>query len=191
VSNGWKKEHVNEKYWNCLERLLAELRIHDIVGRFDVAGSFRRGEETVGDLDVVVESHEEDRKKLSEELADWELCDELLGPSDGIMMIRTDEIQIDFDLVEPESYGSFLHRSTGNWRHYEELREYARSEGYEIDDYGVYEIDGYDDSGKPIKGEKIGGSEEKDVYDILGLPVPEPEDRYGGWLDRHTDGKQG
>ena len=101
------------------------------------------------------------------------------------MMIRTDEIQIDFDLVEPESYGSFLHRSTGNWRHYEELREYARSEGYGIDDYGVYEIEGYDDAGKPIKGEKVGGENEEDVYEILGLPVPEPEERYGGWLSRH------
>jgi len=66
--------------------------------------------------------------------------------------------------------------------HYSLVSEYVDNRGYVVNKYGVFERDGYDDEGFPLKGEKIGGESEEDVYGIFGLSAPEPEERDAEWV---------
>jgi len=66
--------------------------------------------------------------------------------------------------------------------HYSLVSEYVDNRGYVVNKYGVFERDGYDDEGFPLKGEKIGGESEEDVYGIFGLPVAEPSERDAEWV---------
>lgn len=186
----YELEHVEDIYWEPLEAHLEVLSERGVVERFDAVGSFRRREATVGDLDVIVKPTEgTEENELRRGLTEWDQCDSLLTPDDSNlwkMSADPEGIFVDFCLTEErQSYGSFLHYLTGDIHHYSLLCEYADSRGYIVNKYGVFEKDGFDEEGFPLKGEKVGGGSEEDIYGIFGLPVPDPSERDAEWIDRH------
>jgi len=88
-------------------------------------------------------------------------------------------VQIDLRVVEEDSYGAALQYFTGSKEHNVHLRGIAKAQGIKLNEYGVF------------KGEKkIGGKEEKEVYQALGLPWMEPEIREDrGEIEAARDGR--
>ncbi len=128
-----------------------------------VAGSFRRGRETVGDLDLLVTSEAPDRvfdafSKLPEvrEVR-------LRGPTKETVVLASG-LQVDLRVVEPASFGAALQYFTGSKDHNVRLRSLARDRGLKINEYGVFR--------GPTR---IGGAREEEVYGALGLPWIPPE----------------
>ncbi len=135
----------------------------DDIDRVEVAGSYRRRKETVGDLDILVCG--KNSQKIMDYFNDYEDVSKVISSGETkSSVILDDGIQVDLRLVEKESYGSALHYFTGSKEHSVKLRKISQDRGLKINEYGVFDGD-----------ERIGGEKEKDIYKTLGFPYIEPE----------------
>ena len=167
-----------------VQKVLAWMRDCPAVQRIDGAGSWRRGRETVGDIDVVVES--DDAKTVMEHLHAWKETAAVLLAGDTKTSVRgPGNVQIDLRVVAAGSFGATLQYFTGSKEHNVRLRSRARDQGLTINEYGVYQLStgkgrvGKEDA-EETKGKSIAGRTEADVYAAVGLPWIPPELREGG-----------
>jgi len=132
-----------------------------------IAGSLRRGMETVGDLDFVAVAH--DPLAVIKELATAPFLQELLTADNFQLSLMTKwGIRADILVVQPEYYATALQYMTGSKEHNEELSALASSLGWESSENGIY----------PGHGEPLPSSEEE-LYSILGMLYIPPELREG------------
>ena len=133
------------------------------VDRVVVAGSYRRGRESVGDLDLLVTAR--DPVPALERFRRFPDLDRVVlrGPTKVTVRLR-DGLQVDLRVVEPESFGAAEQYFTGSKDHNVRLRSRARELGLKINEYGVF------------RGEaRIAGATEEEVYRSVGLPWIPPE----------------
>ena len=175
--------------WNeadaIVQQLLAWMRGCPAVRRIEGAGSWRRGRETVGDLDLVVDG--DDPKAVMDHLAAWDETQAVLLRGDTKTSVRGPRnVQIDLRVVEHGSFGAALQYFTGSKEHNVRLRSRARDHGLTINEYGVHRLaagrksSSDDEDARPPKGKSIAGRTEEDVYGAVGLPWIPPELREGG-----------
>ena len=149
------------------------------VRQIEGAGSWRRGRETVGDLDVVVDSA--DATAVMDRLCAWKETSTVLLRGDTKTSVRGPRgVQIDLRVVDHGSFGAALQYFTGSKEHNVRLRSLARERGLTINEYGVYELgpDAPDDAHR-AKGSFVTGATEQDVYGAVGLSWVPPELREG------------
>ncbi|MEX0668952.1 MAG: DNA polymerase/3'-5' exonuclease PolX [Pirellulales bacterium] len=146
----------------------------------EAAGSWRRGRETVGDLDLVVES--DDPAAVMDHLGQWPESGAVLQRGDTKTSIRgPSDVQIDLRVVEAASFGAALQYFTGSKEHNVRLRSRARDRGLTINEYGVHQLEAGASGDAPlIKGRRVAGRTEAEVYEAVGLPWIPPELREGG-----------
>jgi DNA polymerase (family 10) len=142
------------------------------------AGSWRRGRETIGDLDLVVESA--DPADVMDHLAAWQETSAVLLRGDTKTSIRGPrDVQVDLRVVDQTSFGAALQYFTGSKEHNVKLRSRAREQGLSINEYGVFPL--VDAANAPAtKSKSRGGATEEQVYEAVGLPWIPPELREGG-----------
>ncbi len=149
--------------------VLRQLKSCPAVQQVEVAGSYRRGRETVADLDFLVVSTEPEQ--VMDCLAGFEGVAETIGRGDTKMSVRLGGgTQLDLRVVPSESFGAALQYFTGSKQHNVELRGLAKSRGLKINEYGVFRGDEY-----------IAGRTEEEVYATLDLPCFPPELREARW----------
>jgi len=158
-------------YWAEADEIVAELRAHlqscASVQKLEFAGSYRRGRETVGDLDVLVVSR--DVGQVMDRFGAFPGVTDVLLRGDTKMSIRLGTgLQIDLRIVPPESFGAALQYFTGSKEHNVVLRGRAKQRGLKINEYGVYRVDG-------DKETYVAGASEEDVYAAMDLPCFPPE----------------
>jgi DNA polymerase (family X) len=143
--------------------LLEHLRQARGVGQAVVAGSFRRMQETVGDLDVLVTAA--DAAQVMQRFAGYgEVKEMLASGATRASAVLACGIQVDLRVVPPESFGAALHYFTGSKAHNIAIRRLGQERGLKINEYGVF------------KGKRrIAGETEESVYAAVGLPYIEPE----------------
>jgi len=149
------------------------------VRQIEGAGSWRRGRETVGDLDFVVDS--DDSAAVMDRLHAWKETSAVLLRGETKTSVRGPRgVQIDLRVVEHSSFGAALQYFTGSKEHNVRLRSWARDRGLMINEYGVYTV-GSEAKGdtKPAKGALVAGVTEQDVYDAVSLRWVPPELREG------------
>jgi DNA polymerase (family 10) len=175
--------------WNeadaIVQQLLDWMRGCPAAREVDGAGSWRRGRETVGDIDLVVDS--DDPSAVMDRLVSWDETQAVLLRGDTKTSVRGPRnVQIDLRVVEHGSFGAALQYFTGSKEHNVRLRSRARDRGLSINEYGVHRLpDGNkpaaeDDGTRPPKGKRVAGRTEEDVYGAVGLPWIPPELREGG-----------
>lgn len=145
------------------ESMLAYLRAFKGVKRAEIAGSFRRGRETVGDLDILVECT--NGQAVSDHFVAYGEVRETLahGPTKASVVLRSG-LQIDLRILDATSYGAGLYYFTGSKAHNIAVRRIGQKRGLKINEYGIF------------KGKKqIGGRDELDVFKAVGLPFIPPE----------------
>jgi DNA polymerase (family 10) len=145
------------------QSLVEFLRALPGVLRVEVAGSYRRRRETVGDLDLVISCA--DGKAILERFAEYEDVTQVvsLGSTRASAVLRTG-FEVDLRAVPSESFGAALHYFTGSKAHVVAVRRLAMEQGLKVNEYGVYRQD-----------ERIAGERERDVFARVGLPYIEPE----------------
>ncbi len=157
--------------WANAASLSDELKQHftdcEAIKRLEFAGSFRRGKETVGDLDILVDSG--DAKTVMDRFATFERIASVIGRGDTKMSVRLEDgFQIDLRVVPSESFGAALQYFSGSKDHNVIVRGRAKQMGLKINEWGVYreEDDQY-----------VAGSTEEEVYAAIHLPWIAPEIR--------------
>jgi DNA polymerase (family 10) len=132
-------------------------------GKFEVAGSYRRGKSTVGDIDIAtVEPPSVVNSRVRS------IADEIIAAGDEKTSIRCLGQKVDFRFTEPASFGSMLLYLTGSKEFNIHLREIAIGKGLKLNEYGLEE--------------RAGGGlhtfpDEASLFSFLGLPFFPPEIR--------------
>jgi DNA polymerase (family 10) len=158
-----------------VEPLVAYLRELESVERLEVAGSYRRRRETVGDIDVLVLS--EEPESVMQHFVAYPSVDRVLaaGGTRGSVVLRSG-LQVDLRVVPEESYGAALVYFTGSKEHNIELRQRALDRGRTLSEYGVFElVAGSEDEPGPHAGRQLAGRTEEEVYASVDLPLILPE----------------
>ncbi len=152
-----------EEVYPVARTLVRALRDGAGADRVEVAGSFRRARETVGDLDILVTS--KDPGKVFEAFTGHPLVAEVkMRGETKETVVLTDGLQVDLRVVKPEEFGAALQYFTGSKDHNVRLRSLARDRGLKVNEYGVFRGDG-----------RVAGATEEDVYGALGLAWIPPE----------------
>ncbi|BAL23813.1 DNA polymerase/3'-5' exonuclease PolX [Azoarcus sp. KH32C] len=143
--------------------IVAYLRGVDGVEQVDVAGSFRRMRETVGDLDVLAIAA--NGSAVTDAFVTYDEVEQVLarGPTRASVVLRCG-LQVDLRVVAAESYGAALCYFTGSKAHNIALRRGALERGLKVNEYGVFR-----------GNDRIAGDTEESVYRSLGLAWIPPE----------------
>ncbi len=148
------------------EALAAGLREHGPKDtHVQLAGSARRGVESVKDIDLVAVTREP--QKLAECLERLEQIEQVSSTGSAGARGRAHlGLGVDLRIAAPEQLGNLLQHFTGSAAHNTALRELAVRDGLHVSEYGV-------------KSDADGSTQtcatEAEVYRLLGLPYIEPE----------------
>ena len=135
------------------------------------AGSLRRWEETIGDIDLVGVST--DPSKAADVLVSLPIVQEVLVHGDKKTSVVVEPgIQVDLRFAEPGALGAMLQYFTGSQQHNIRLRDHANRMGLSLNEYGITNLD---------TGTMEEFPDEAAFYARLGLPYIEPELRTGVW----------
>jgi len=163
-----------------LPPLIEHLRGVEGVTKLEVAGSYRRRRETVGDIDLLALA--DDAAAVSEALTGFPGVEQVIGAGGTKTSVRLRSgLQVDLRVVPPESWGAALVYFTGSKEHNIKLRQRALDRGLRVSEYGVFRIPetGGDETpverGRASEGEMVAGATEEDVYSSLGLAWLPPE----------------
>jgi DNA polymerase (family 10) len=147
------------------ETLAAGLRAHGSEAEVLIAGSARRGAESVRDLDLVAVTS--DPRALARTLGELEQIEALSSSGRSGARGRTHSgVAIDLRIAAPEQLGNLLQHFTGSAAHNTALRTYAVRNGRHVSEHGILE-----DSSQRTRT----CASEAEVYELLGLPYIEPE----------------
>ena len=155
--------------WMLAESFLTSLRDQRGVIRVEVAGSLRRAQETIGDLDLLVATS--DPASMCRDFAQLPQVAEVIAQGETKTSIRVRSgMQVDLRAVRPESFGAAWQYFTGSQAHNVQLRGRSERLGrLKINEYGVF------DEG----GRRIAGETEEEVYAAVGCAWIPPELREG------------
>lgn len=133
------------------------------IQKIEIAGSYRRKKETVGDLDILVMC--EDSCSVMEHFVNFEDVKKVLshGETKSSIILRSG-LQVDLRVIPEQSYGAALNYFTGSKQHNIVIRKMGIDRGLKINEYGVFRDD-----------ERIAGRTEQEVYDCVDLPYIIPE----------------
>lgn len=129
------------------------------------AGSLRRMQETVGDLDILAVSSSPG--PLMEAFRRHPEVREVIAAGETKSSVRTPEgLQVDLRVVPPEAWGAALQYFTGSKQHNVRTREIAVRQKLRLSEYGLFDVD---------SGELVVSRTEEEVYERLGLPWIPPQ----------------
>jgi DNA polymerase (family X) len=121
------------------EAIVAHLRGAPAALEVALAGSARRGRETVGDLDVVAAST--DPAAVTARFLAFPLVKQVLAQGDTKTTVRlATGLQVDLRIVPPEDFATLLHHFTGSKAHHVKLRGLARDRGFTLSEWGLYRL---------------------------------------------------
>jgi len=185
--------------WIEADRLVQDILEHmrecKTLEKLVAAGSYRRGKDTVGDLDFLAVAR--DATAAMNRLAEYGGAEVILARGDTKMSLRLAAgTQVDLRVVPGESFGAALQYFTGSKDHNVVLRGRAKALGLKVNEYGVFRTGkgtsgglsqfSSDENGtvpfrsamdSPALGgeERIAGRTEEEVYAAVGLPCFPPE----------------
>jgi len=137
-----------------------------------VAGSLRRGKETIGDLDLLVTlqdgfTAQKNVDALADHILTFPGIDQKLAHGENkVSFTVRDGLQVDVRLLKKENFGAALLYFTGSKEHNVRLRGRANDMGWTLNEYQL----------ATLKGEKrVCGSTEEEIYAKLKLDFIPPE----------------
>jgi len=187
-------EHLNDvqllglKYYEDIEKRIPrkEMDRHKdvlataLVGfKYEIAGSYRRGQQDSGDIDLIISW--DDTKSLTDIVTalkkqGYIKDDFAIGDKKYMGMARLPRFKtsrrLDILYTEPERYPFAILYFTGSQKFNIKMRNVALSKGYSLNEYGL----------KPIGGKKDDQishtfNSEKDIFDFLGMAYVIPTER--------------
>lgn len=147
------------------EATLEKLRRVRGVERADMAGSLRRMQETIGDVDFLITAR--DPEPVMEAFVSMTGVEKIWGRGKTKSSVRMrGGFDMDARVVPRESYGAALQYFTGSKAHNIALRKIAIDRGLKLSEYGLFE-----------GSRSLGAETEEEIYRRLGLQWIPPEMR--------------
>lgn len=139
------------------------LRKNRSIQDIQIAGSYRRRKETIGDIDILVTC--DDSISVTEDFINYNDVDEVLAKGDTrSSIVLKSGIQVDLRVLPQKSYGAAMLYFTGSKAHNIVIRKLAKQKDWKVNEYGLFSNDDF-----------LAGETEKGIYNKLGLPYIEPE----------------
>jgi len=175
------------KHNTFIEKIIDKYHcLHTI--HFEITGSYRRNEDTSGDIDILLCPKQDSKKSSS-------LCREFVNilrqnnyiPDNGIFasgtkkfmgMCKLDDFdiyrRIDIITTTPKEFPFMLLYFTGNSEFNVKMREIAKSKGFLLNEQGLFDVT------SNVNVNKVEGKfdEEQDIFKFLGIEYVEPSNRY-------------
>ena len=151
--------------------------------RFEIVGSYRRGAQSSGDIDVIITS---DSAKVFTNFIDSLIKKKVIlevlsrGPSKCLVMAKipsSDSVRrVDFLYTSLEEFPFAILYFTGSKIFNTVMSHIALEKGFTMNEHGINKMEG------KKKGEKVNHifREEKDIFDFLGLEYKAPNERTDG-----------
>ena len=119
------KRHLLHEVVPVAESLKEYLKSLKGAGQVEIAGSYRRRKETVGDLDVLVTAR--DRKKVMDHFVNYEDVMKIVsrGETRSSVLLQSG-LQVDARVVSAQSFGAAMLYFTGSQKHSVALRKLAK-----------------------------------------------------------------
>lgn len=150
-------------------RIIADLEVSGLAEHIEFAGSLRRLEETIGDVDILVVSS--DAAGVIDAFVSLPGVTAVMGSgSTKASVVVDDTIQVDLRVVEATVLGAALLYFTGSKAHNIELRKIALARGWTLNEYSLSDIE---------SKEAMASESEEAIYHALDLPWITPEVREG------------
>jgi DNA polymerase (family 10) len=154
--------------WSLAQSIIAALSASPFARNIVPAGSLRRMERSIRDLDIICTSDQPE--KVIDVFVNLPLAERVTARGTTKATIwAAPGISVDLRVVAHECFGNLLQHFTGNKEHNVKLRENALRKGFSVSEYGLE-----DKNGNVITCER-----EEDVYGTLGLQFIPPEIRLG------------
>ena len=151
------------------EQMLATVRAHPGVDTAMLAGSLRRRNEVVRDIDVVAACRDAPERVVADFARAPGVREAELTGDGAVALHFVDGSVLDLHCVTPDRLSIALWRATGSAVHERELLDHAASRGLTI----------VRDELRDAAGARIPVSDEHALYGVLGLAFVEPEMREG------------
>jgi len=160
----------------------------EAVESVELAGSIRRWKPTIGDVDVLVGS--DDDQAVVEYFTEWDPADTIIEAGTHKASLRADGFRVDLRVVVPTEFGSALQYFTGSKDHNVRLRNRAIDRDRKMNEYGVFDISDVGNGDEQRAGERVAGADEESMYEVLDLPWIPPELREDrGEIDAAAEGE--
>ncbi|MCZ7671984.1 MAG: hypothetical protein M5U34_35090 [Chloroflexi bacterium] len=158
--------------WPLAQEILEMLADLPGVEKTAGAGSLRRYQETIGDIDLLVAA--QDSAQIMETFVNWPQVESVSGHgATKSSVVLLNGMQVDLRVLPPERWGTLLSYFTGSKNHNVRLRELALKQGLSLNEHAFTP-----ENGDP---EILCDTEEKSVcYPGTALHHPHPAPGYGG-----------
>lgn len=161
-------QHTGRFLLNMADReadaLIAYLRKLPGLNEITLAGSWRRGRETVGDLDILIAGpacEEDNAPATAQYVAHYPAIASILAHGHNKVSCKLrNSLQVDVRLLPDSSYGAALQYFTGSKSHNVTLRQRALKHGYTLSEYALASVK---------DGSVVAARTEEDIYSALGL----------------------
>lgn len=149
-----------------VENLATNLKGSGLFDKLEVGGSYRRRQETVGDIDILATA--KNPKEAMEYFVKLPDMTKILEHGETKSEIRlANGLQVDLRIVPKEAWGAALQYFTGDKAHNIKLRKIAIEKGWKLSEYGLFEA--------KSEKRKAKSEREEDVYHALGMDWVPPE----------------
>lgn len=138
-----------------------------LIKKYEICGSWRRGSEMIGDLDVVLIP--KDWEKLSKRIS--EFSKEVKWEGDKKIGGMLFGLHVDFRNANKETWVSHLLYFTGSKLENIRLRQIAKKKGMKINEYGLWKMVGKKEIGR------VELETEEELYKKLGEKYKAPNER--------------
>jgi len=169
--------HSHTSYDNAT-RTIAELRkIIGGRGKFKPVGGYRRGKESMKDIDVITNiTLDKVATKLTEQKITSDTDMETITSDRRKLTIYygDDKVQIDLFYVKDNEWVYALLHYTGDKNFNIHMRHHANQLGYKLNQYGLYHVK----DNKRVRG-SLKVTKEQDIFKLIDFKYHKPEDRVG------------
>ena len=184
------KQLLGLKYYKDIKKKIPREEIHEYEKQFklnivagtelEIVGSYRRGKESSGDIDIILSHKENDQTVYSEfikNITESNILIEKLSSGKiktmGIIQLPTKPARrLDILYSPPHEYAFAVLYFTGSKMFNIGMRRHALSMGLSLNEHGLTEV-------KSKKKLELAMKLEKDIFSFLGLQYVEPTNRIG------------
>jgi len=170
-----KNVKINEpvKFSSNKVRKIIDNLFKDLKLDWGYAGSMRRGQKKIKDVDVIVcIKNDQEKQTLRQYLFDRNLEPNIRNGDKkwGISILIDDkEITLDLNFCTPENKGAYYLYFTGSKEFNIEMRSYVKKLGLKLNEYGLFKDD-----------VKLASKTEKDIFQAMSLKYLDPLERKSG-----------